>query len=80
MGRSDSLVVLDVFIKALELTDLERQDSHQNHDHQQKGVDSPLNQVLHLQGNPYTHRPWVLFKNKIIYIQEWHGHKSKISV
>lgn len=70
VGCRDSLVVLDVFVKALELSDLEREDSHQNHDHQQEGVDSPLNQVLHLQGNPYTHS----IRNKVIQIQEAHGH------
>lgn len=62
---SDSLVVLDVFVKALELSDLEREDSHQDHHHQQEGVDSPLNQVLHLQGNSYTHKPQVLYKNDV---------------
>ena len=50
----NSLIVLDVLIKALKLSDLEREDSHQNHDHQQEGVDSPLDQVLHLHSDSYS--------------------------
>lgn len=67
---SDLLVVLDVFVKALELSDLKRQYSHQNHDHQQEGVDSSLDQILHLQRNPYTHRPQVLYQYKATQVRK----------
>lgn len=45
-----------MLIKALELSDLEKEDTHQHHYHQKEGVDSPLHQILHLHSDPYSER------------------------
>ena len=40
-----------MFIKALKLADLEGQDSHQHHNHQQKWINAPMDQILHFRSN-----------------------------
>lgn len=51
-----SLVILNMFIKALELADLEGEDSHQNHHHEQERINPTLNEVLHFSSNSYKTR------------------------
>lgn len=46
--KTNVLVVLDVFIKAFELSDLEGKDADEGHHHQEERVDPPLHQNLHL--------------------------------
>lgn len=45
-----------MLIKALELSDLEKEDTHQHHYHQKEGVDSPLHQILHFHSDPCSER------------------------
>ena len=45
------LIILNMFVKAFELADLEGEDAYERDDHQQERVDPPLHQDLHLRGH-----------------------------
>lgn len=49
--KGSLLAILDVFIKAFKLSDLEGQDANKRDHHQEEWVDSPLHQNFHFGGH-----------------------------